>query len=163
MIYCHVVEFILQGGGIVRFFHRTHECYIVAEGSFAGRFASIETIESIVQKRKESPRSIRNDIQTEFSVDLSHQDTPLLGSHTQLVEAEVYESSDQGDSMVKSALPSIHSHELKRAKRMYSREGSLELYDQATSDHAGTIQRSPSLDVDLSDEEYQHVVTNDGK
>lgn len=30
----------MQGGGIVRFFHHTHECYIVAKGSFAGKFAS---------------------------------------------------------------------------------------------------------------------------
>ena len=119
--------------------------------------------------KRKSYLSIRNGVQTESNVDPAYQDIPLperpasqdvLGPHTQLVEAEVHESSDQGDSVLESALPSIHYH---KAKRMYSREGSLEFCDQATSDHAATVQRSLSLNVDLSDEEYQHVVTNDGK
>ena len=29
----------IQGGDTVRLYHRKHNCYIVAEGCFAGRFA----------------------------------------------------------------------------------------------------------------------------
>ena len=161
--------FILQGGGIVRFFHRTHECYILAEGSFAGRFASREAIKDLAAKshgeRKELSLSIR---QTEFSGAAAYQDVPLdeqpvsqhmLGSHTQKVEVEVHESSDQGDSELKCALSSIRSHELDKAASVSSPECSLKVSDQvAISDQAAITQKSPSCNVDLTD-----VVTNDGK
>ena len=158
---------ILQGGGIIRLFHRTHECYIVAEGSFAGRFASIETnlVQNCHERRGLSP-SISRDIQTEFSGDVSYQDMPhderMLGSHIQQVEVEVYdhESSDRGDSELKYTLSSIRSDRLNRSKSVFSPEGSLKVSDQAVSYEAATIQKSSSITVD---EDYQHVVTNDGK
>ena len=31
----------VQAGGTVRFYHRKRNCYVVAEGSFAGRFAKL--------------------------------------------------------------------------------------------------------------------------
>lgn len=156
---------ILQGGGTVRFFHRTHECYIVAEGSFAGRFASIKVIEGLKTKshdeRGESSPSITKDVQTEFSGDATYQDSPafqhMLGSHVQQVEVEVYESSDRGDSVLECApLSSIRSHRLNRTENIFSPESSLKVTDQAA-----TMQKS--LTLDLTDGENQHVVTNDGK
>ena len=162
---------ILQGGGTVRFFHRTHECYIVAEGSFAGRFTSIEVIKDLTTKNPDesggSSPSIAKDVQTEFSSDATYQDSPLdeqpvfqhnmLGSHVQQVEVEVYESSNRGDSVLESApLSSIHSQILNRTETVFSPESSLKVTDQAA-----TMQKSFTLD--LTDGENQHVVTNDGK
>ena len=37
----------MQASGIVRFFHRKHQCCIVGEGSFAGRYASIAALADI--------------------------------------------------------------------------------------------------------------------
>ena len=157
----------LQGGGIVRFFHRTHECYIVAEGSFAGTFASREAIGSLVVKNQgESSSSIvREDSKTEFSSDAAHQEPPfdeqsvsqhkMLGPHTQQVKVEVHESSDQQDSEVECApLSSIHSLKLNRAKSIFSPESSLTVTDQAA-----TLQK---LTLGLTHGEYQYVVTDDG-
>ena len=91
----------------------------------------------------------------------------MLGSHTQEVEVEVHESSDQGDSELKCALSSIRSHELDKAASVSSPECSLKVSDQVTiSDQAAITQlKSPShkLNVELIDGEYKHVVTNDGK
>ena len=119
------------------------------------------------EREESSPSiSIRKDVQTEFSGDVSYQDMPLdecvLGSQTQLVEVEVYdhESSDQGDSELKCALSSICSDRLNQSKSVFSPEGSLKVSDQAVSDEAATVQKSLSLTVD---EECQHIVTNDGK
>ena len=115
---------------------------------------------------RESSPSIRKDIHTEFSDDVSYQDMPLdecmLESHTQQVEVEVYdyESSDQEDSVLKCALSSLHCDRLNRSKSVFSPESSLKVSDQAVSDEAATIQKSSSL---TEDEEYKHVVTNDGK
>ena len=159
----------LQGGGTVRFFHRTHECYIVAEGSFAGRFASIEAIESVMVKNynergRTSSSSIRED--TKIS-DVSYQKRPfdeqpvsqhkMLGIHTQKVEVEVHESSDQQDSEVESALlSSIRSLKLNRAESVFSPESS---YTVAVTDQAATLQK---LSLGFTDGEHEHVVTDDG-
>ncbi len=35
----------VQGSGIVRFFHRKHQCYVVGEGSFAGKYSSLPDLE----------------------------------------------------------------------------------------------------------------------
>ena len=35
----------MQASGIVRFFHRKHHCYVVAKGSFAGRYACLPEID----------------------------------------------------------------------------------------------------------------------
>ncbi len=116
-------------------------------------------------EREESPSPLP--AQTKFSGDAICQDTPLdgqpvpqhmPGSHTQRVEVEVHESSDQGDSELKCTLSSIRSHELSKAESVSSSENSLEVSDQAFSDQAAISQRSPSHKVDLTD-----VVTNDGK
>ena len=167
----------MQGGGIVRFFHRTHECYIIAEGSFAGRFASIEAINDLAVKNCEREELSSSICQTEFNGEAAYHNMPLdeppvsqhmLGSHIQQVEIEVHESSDQGDSELKYAPSSIRSHELNKAESatLSSPESSLKVSDQmAISDQAGITQRSPShkLNVELIDGEYKHVVTNDGK
>ena len=85
----------------------------------------------------------------------------MLGSHTQQVEVEVHESSDQGDSELKYAPSSIRSHQLNKAESVTSSspESSLKVSDQvAISDQAATVQSSPSRDTDLTD-----IVTNNGK
>ena len=35
----------MQASGIVRFFHRKHHCYVVAKGSFAGKYACLPEID----------------------------------------------------------------------------------------------------------------------
>jgi hypothetical protein len=114
-------------------------------------------------EREESSSS--RPAQTESSGDAAHHDTPpdgqlvsqhVPGSHTQRVEVEVHESSDQGDSELKCAPSSIRSHELNKAESVSSSENSREVSDQAT-----ITQRSPSHK--LIDGEFQHIVTNDGK
>ena len=37
----------IQGGGTVRLYHKRHQSYVVAEGSFAGIFASLEEIKRV--------------------------------------------------------------------------------------------------------------------
>jgi hypothetical protein len=161
--------FISQGGGIVRFFHRTHECYIVSEGSFAGRFASIEAIKDLAVKNRGEREELSSSIsQTEFSNGAAYQDVPLdeqpvsqhnmLGSYTQQVEVEVHERSDQGDSELKCVLSSIRSHEHNKTASVSSPECSLKVSDQAAISDQASIQKSSSCNVDLTD-----VVTNDGK
>ena len=171
-----VVFCFIQGGGIVRFFHRTHECYIVAEGSFAGKFASKQAIADLVESHShippgpESSLTLRGDTETEFSTDTAYLDTPTptdenppnvlgFGSHIQQVEVEVHVSSDGGDSELECPqLSSIRSYKLNKAGSIFSPESSLKVIDRAA-----TLRKISSLTMDLTDGQHQHVVTENGE
>ena len=174
MEFCNVLLFpCLQGGGIVRFFHRTHECYIVAEGSFAGSFSSVEAIKDLVESRShkvdpepESSLFMRADTESEFSIDTAYLDTPLdeqcpsiLDSHIQQVEVEIHESTDRGDSELQCPpLSSIRSYKLNRAGSVFSSHSSVRV-----TDRLATLQKISSLTLDLTDGQDQQIVTDDGE
>ena len=89
---------------MVRFFHRKHECYIVAEGSFAGESATLEATKDLVKSRK----SVQDFLPVTVSIGsrpkhrMSYLDPSpdeeqypkTLGPYSQVVHVEVHEDSD---------------------------------------------------------------------
>ena len=158
----------MQGGGIVRFFHRKHECYIVAEGSFAGRFATLKTIEELVKKREKYTSSLAipetdktHRMSTENNVEDPSESHPItLGPHSQVVEVEVHDVGGDTDDTPFQNVP-VPSYSIDRS---FSREDSLNFgvaSRQAALSEVDSCSVTNLLDKDLSPDTC--IVTHDGK
>lgn len=141
---------MLQGNGILRFFHRKHQCYVVGEGSFAGYFGFLpevdedeeaeqveELLQSTIRKRSASPISMARDLK-ELEVVASVE--PLQ------------DRKDEADTAALSVSP-------RRPNRKSA----------SSKNHAGTIvprkQLNPALKVESFDANISSddVVTEDGE
>ena len=155
----------MQGGGTVRFFHRTHECYIVAEGSFAGRFASEEVIRDLMESHIQElePESTPQGTGTVLGSNVSYLDTPYeeqslhtLGGCDQKVHVEVHD--EDRETFKHPPLSSIRGASMNRAGTYFSVESSLGVADRAT-----LLQKLSSFNLELESDEDHKVVTDDGK
>ena len=153
----------------MRFFHRTHECYVVAEGSFAGRFASIEAISDLADyhidfgQQSGQSDSETGDVTSEYDDTQFHeQPRHTLCSHTQQVEVEIHESSDRVDSeheCVPTSSICSSSYKLGKAESIFGTDQS----SLKVSDQVATMKKIPSISLDLADEGYQQIVTDNSK
>ena len=158
----------MQGGGIVRFFHRKHECYIVAEGSFAGRFATLDSIPELVVSREANETSLDPSNTNSANINTRSEEElrTTLGAHSQVVEVEVHDRGDNAeDEPLQSApIPSSSMHNIDRS---FSLEDSLSLgvtnrvNTLSDIDSCSAEYMEPFLDGDTSPDE--NVVTYDGK
>ena len=157
----------------MRFFHRKHECYIVAAGSFAGKFASLEVIRD--QMRILSSKRRRRSSDHEMSLhsdNVDSVDTPLetqiqtVHQQTVLVEVHNQDLDETEHSQPDVAVHPGIEHEMDTSKmvRGISFEGTLN--DGVTHHSSTALDRLASDNLNsLSniDNERAHVVSCDGE
>ena len=161
---------------MVRFFHRKHECYIVAEGSFAGKSATLEATEDLVKRRlyvkKREPSTSaefgsRNQMSDLDPSALEEQGPDHGGAYPVVVHVEVHEDADDILSTIQQshAYPCVESPRSRLSRSSSCTVGALNTELSIPLRKAASV----SCDVDHTESDDFHVVkdnivvTNDGK
>ena len=166
-----------QGGGVVRFFHRKHECYIVAEGSFAGKSATLEATEDLVKRRlyvqKREPstsaesgsRNRMSDLDPSALEEQGPDHGRFGGAYPVVVHVEVHEDADDILSTIQQshAYPRVESPRSRLSRSSSCTVGALD------TELPIPLRKAASCDVEHTEsDDFQvvkdnKVVTNDGK
>ena len=161
---------------MVRFFHRKHECYIVAEGSFAGKAATLEATEDLVRRRMlvqdagpstTSARIVDTGLVPNGGMDPSPLEEQSSDTYKEVVHIEVYE--DTANSHKQMQQQSYARSPLESPSSSLSRSSSC-LYFDVSSDVDVPELPAPPCKVatesrrvnDLDVVKDNKVVTNDG-
>lgn len=146
----------VQGTSILRFFHHKHQCYIVAEGSFAGKYGTLPDLSDT-----ESSTLSQSALNLDSALKKTALPKPKLKSWVQRsfeVQAEVHPSRIGFASSKSLSLPSGNSSEQTHSRDDgdISSEASMEPRHEAYQSCQSLLSLHSTLDED-------EVVIHDGK
>ena len=160
---------------MVRFFHRKHECYIVAEGSFAGKAATLEATEDLVRRRMlvqdagpstTSARIVDTGLVPNSGMDPSPLEEQSSDMYKEVVHIEVYEDTANSHKQVQQ---SYTRSPLESPSSSLSRSSSCLYFDVSSDVDMPELPALPSKVATesrrVNDPEVvkdNKVVTNDG-